>query len=142
MVRVESLQDQLDGLRLRLASLEKGSAPRDGKRSHRELLQEISRDRVTRAGLFGCDFFVDSAWEIMLALYAAELDDRKILVSRVGEVSGIPQTTALRWIRKLEALSLLRRVPDPVRRQRIFAILTSQASTLMATYLDEFSRRT
>jgi DNA-binding MarR family transcriptional regulator len=77
--------------------------------------------------LFGPDLFSDPAWDIFLDLYLAELEDRKVLVSSVGR-GAIAETTALRWLDRLEAAGWIRRVPDPVLGRRTYAVLTPKAS--------------
>lgn len=102
---------------------------------HRALVQDLLRERANRAEFFGSELFDKSAWDLILALYAAMLDDRQILVSLVGKASGIPQTTSLRYLAKLEAQGLVGRVPNR-RHKSFFIVLTDKALVAMDSYLD------
>src|SRR5437899_12878981 len=61
------------------------------------------RARTRRKQFFKASLFSDPAWDILLDLFAAEQEGRRVTVSVVGLGSGIPQTTALRWINALES---------------------------------------
>lgn len=100
----------------------------------RQLVQNLIRDKENRAELFGCDLSGHSAWDIILALYSAGLDDCKIRVSLVGKASGIPQTTSLRYLVMLEANGLVARIPSR-RHNSFFIVLTDKASAAMNSYL-------
>ena len=110
-----------------------GSRPDTDTVKHRVLVDRLIQEKARRARLFEY-LFDDSAWDIILALYAAELDGRQILVSRVGHASGIPQTTSLRWLAKLESSGLVERIPAR-RHNSVFIALTDKASTAMRAYL-------
>jgi DNA-binding MarR family transcriptional regulator len=122
--------------------LAKGDARRSRTRSlpetdavrHRAVVERLIQDKARRARLFECYLFDDSAFDIILALYAAELDGRQILVSRVGQVSGIPQTTSLRWLAKLEQSGLIDRI-SAKRYNSYFTVLTKKATTAMRAYV-------
>jgi DNA-binding MarR family transcriptional regulator len=61
-----------------------------------------ARDRVMPAGLMG-----EPAWDILLALYSEEPGD--LTVSSLCYGSGVPATTALRWIGVLDKAGLVER---------------------------------
>jgi DNA-binding MarR family transcriptional regulator len=61
-----------------------------------------ARDRVMPAGLMG-----EPAWDILLALYSEEPGD--LTISSLCYGSGVPATTALRWIGVLEKEGLVER---------------------------------
>ena len=103
---------------------------------HRALVDRLIQEKAKRARFFECYLFDDSAFDIILALYAAELDGRRILVSLVGQASGIPQTTSLRWLAKLEDCGLTDRVPAE-RHNSYFIVLTDKASVAMRAFLKD-----
>ena len=137
----ERFQERLNGLDARLSRLENESAAPSGTPLRSRVLQEIFRARRRRAELFGSQILGEPAWEIILELYAAELGRQRLLVSKVGQASGISQSTALRWMHRLEAEGWIGREPDPHRGRRIFAVLTPQASVAMHTYVNDLLSR-
>lgn len=90
------------------------------------------RDRV-----FGrtSDVFRDPAWDMMLELFAAGIEGRKISVSSAAHVACIPQTTAIRLVDQLVARKLLRRVADPSDGRRTLLELTPMAQDMMWRFL-------
>ena len=79
--------------------------------------------------------FEDPAWDMLLDLFAAELEGRQVLVSSLCIASAVAPTTALRWINKLIAVGLLERQPDTLDRRRAFVALTPRASTCLNDYV-------
>src|SRR5690606_24209072 len=47
------------------------------------------------------DLFADPAWDMLLDLFAARLEQERVSVSSLCIASAVPPTTALRWIRTL-----------------------------------------
>lgn len=139
LAKLNSLQEQLDDLRNRLVAPNKDATD---AASLGQVAREIVSSRKRRAAVLGqSDLFGEPAWDILLGLYASAEAQQKLTVSGVGEVSGVPQTTAIRWIEKLEKDGWVRRVPDPVDRRRSWILLTERASNSMRTYLAGISLR-
>jgi len=102
-----------------------------------QLAREIVFSRQRRAEVFGDgDLFGEPAWDIFLALYAAQEAEHKLSVTGVCEVAGVPLATGLRWIEKLEKEGWVYRTSDPVDRRRFWVQLTERASNLMRSYLE------
>ena len=72
-------------------------------------------------------FAVSPAWDIMLDLYQASIQNREISISSASIGAACPPTTALRWLHALEAEGLLRRCGDPADKRRSFVRLTDEA---------------
>ena len=53
--------------------------------------------------------------------------------------SGVPPTTALRWIGQMTEAGLLQRVEDETDRRRAFITLTEKAADSMAGYFVELN---
>ncbi|TPG42377.1 MarR family transcriptional regulator [Sphingomonas koreensis] len=68
--------------------------------------------RRRREAIFPTGLFSDPAWDMLLALYIAEADRRPVSISSACIAAAVPGSTALRWIGKLEACSLVVRRPD------------------------------
>ena len=131
------LQTQIDELRARIARLEQRKPSARSALSHIKFVHEVVRARRDRLALIGPELLGEPAWDILLELYAAELDRHQVLVSKVGKASGIAETTALRWLERLEAEGWLTRVPDPKRGRRVFVMLTGRGSAAMRAYVDK-----
>ena len=74
---------------------------------------------------------------MLLELYAAELTGRRVSVSGLCGVSGVPSTTALRWIKMLENADWITRKADPVDGRRSFLSLTAKARTAMEGFFGQ-----
>jgi DNA-binding MarR family transcriptional regulator len=74
---------------------------------------------------------------MLLELYAAALTQRKLTVSRLGERSCVPMTTALRWISALEKEGLIERSNDRLDGRRVFLTLTDKGEQAMSAYFDD-----
>ncbi|WP_293874112.1 MULTISPECIES: MarR family winged helix-turn-helix transcriptional regulator [unclassified Sphingomonas] len=87
-------------------------------------------------GQFGGEaLFEDPAWDMLLDLYAAELEGTRVSVSSLCIAAGVAPTTALRWITKMTEMALFIRHPDPVDRRRAFMALSPRASEAMRGYM-------
>lgn len=87
-------------------------------------VRAILRVRRLRDDLVAPDLFADPAWDILLDLLAARLENAKVSVSSLCIAAAVPPTTALRWIRQLTDRRLLERQADPSDGRRIFITLS------------------
>lgn len=90
--------------------------------------------RARRALFFEESLFFDPAWDILLELFAADCERRKLSISSVGLAAKIPPTTTLRWIRILEQKGLLKREEDPRDARRTFLSLSEGGYQKMLRY--------
>lgn len=128
------LEAQIFELSMLVARLRTTAGQAVGRPPSANVVYETLRARQRRDAIFGDPLFGEPAWDLLLQLYAAEREGRRLLVSTACEVSGVPLTTGLRWIEKLEKSGWLRRVPDRDRGRRVFAVLTRRASEAMQSY--------
>lgn len=98
------------------------------------LVRRIIRNRQQRARFFEGELFADPAWDILLDLTAARVEHVRVSVTSLCIASGVPPTTALRWIGQMKDAGLLQRIEDETDRRRAFITLTDQASEQMARY--------
>ena len=77
---------------------------------------------------------------MLLDLAAARAEHKRVSVTSLCIASGVPPTTALRWIGQLTAAGLLERVEDETDRRRAFLALSDQAADAMARYFAELGR--
>ena len=101
------------------------------------LVRQIIRQRQLRARFFDGDLFADPAWDMFLDLTAARAEHTRVSVSSLCIASGVPPTTALRWIGQMTAAGLLQRVEDETDRRRAFITLSDQVADCMARYFAE-----
>ncbi len=101
------------------------------------LVRRILRQRQLRARFFDGDLFGDPAWDMLLDLTAARAEHTRVSVTSLCIASGVPPTTALRWIGQMTEAGLFQRVEDEADRRRAFVALTDKAADAMARYFAE-----
>ena len=101
------------------------------------LIRRVIRQRQLRARFFDGDLFADPAWDMLLDLTAARAEHARVSVTSLCIASGVPPTTALRWIGQMTDAGLLERVEDETDRRRAFITLTEKAADTMARYFAE-----
>lgn len=89
------------------------------------------RDAVADvSGLFG-----EPAWDILLDVFIAASRGQETQVSSVCIDAGVPSTTILRWIARLEREGLIYRQADTADARRRYVRLTPQGHALMERVL-------
>jgi hypothetical protein len=104
------------------------------------LVRKVIRQRQQRAKFFDRELFADPAWDILLDLTAARAEHERVSVTSACIASGVPPTTALRWISQMTAAGLIERVQDDVDRRRAFVALSDTAADAMARYFAELGK--
>jgi DNA-binding MarR family transcriptional regulator len=104
------------------------------------LVRRIIRQRQLRAKFFDPELFADPAWDMLLDLAAARVEHTRVSVTSLCIASGVPPTTALRWIGQMTEAGLLQRVEDEADRRRVFITLSDGAAEAMARYFAELGR--
>jgi hypothetical protein len=104
------------------------------------LIRRIIRQRQQRAKFFDAELFADPAWDMLLDLTAARVEHTRVSVTSLCIASGVPPTTALRWIGQMTEAGLLERVEDEADRRRVFITLSDGAAEAMARYFAELGR--
>ena len=94
------------------------------------------RKRQLRARFLDAELFADPAWDILLDLTAARAEGLRVSVTSLCIASGVPPTTALRWIGQMTEQGLLVREEDRVDRRRAFVALSETAVDAMARYFE------
>jgi DNA-binding transcriptional ArsR family regulator len=88
------------------------------------------RDRHLPADLFG-----EPTWYILLDLYVATRENRPVPTTSACIGADVPPTTALRWLRILEARGLVEREEDGHDGRRTFVRLSAQGLAAMDDWL-------
>jgi hypothetical protein len=93
--------------------------------------------RRRRARYFDPGIFADPAWDMLLDLFIARVRGKQVGTVSLCHASGVPATTALRWIDLLEKHGLVERRRDPADRRARLIALTDQGYRVMRQYLIE-----
>lgn len=97
-------------------------------------VRRMLRQRRMREQFFPADLFADPAWDMLLDLYAAQLEGQPVAVSSLCIAAAVPATTALRWIKTMTDTGLFERQADPRDGRRIFIGLAPEAAQAMERY--------
>ena len=99
------------------------------------------RSRRMRGQFFQGELFADPAWDMLLDLYASELERRQVSVSSLCIAAAVPPTTALRWIGTLHDAGLFERKADPTDRRRAYIGLSAKGLDGMRAYIAAVKRQ-
>jgi hypothetical protein len=99
------------------------------------LVRTMIRARRLRDQFFHSEIFADPAWDMLLDLFAARLENRRVAVSSLCIAAAVPPTTALRWIKSLSDQGLFVRIADAEDGRRVFIELSQGAAAAMENYL-------
>jgi hypothetical protein len=100
-------------------------------------IRGIQSARRRREKIFGSDLFADAAWDILLELFAVQLEGGRAAVSDLCKAAAVPYTTALRTIGELERSKLIVRTHDHQDRRRIWVDLSRNGNDAMRRYFRE-----
>ncbi len=101
------------------------------------LVRQIIANRQLREKYFDSDFLADPAWDMLLDLTAARAEHVRVSVTSLCIASGVPVTTALRWIGQLVQAGLFDRIDDDTDGRRAFIALSDKAAAAVARYFAE-----
>lgn len=104
------------------------------------LVRRIIQHRQRRGRYFDGELFADPAWDMLLDLTAARAEHNRVSVTSLCVASGVPATTALRWIGQMTKAGLLDRVEDDADKRRAFIALSDRAADSIARYFAEIGR--
>lgn len=93
--------------------------------------------RRKRAAIFGNpDLFGEPAWDILLDLYIAKAEGKKVSVSSACIGSAAPPTTGLRWLGVLADEGLVVREADAEDQRRVLVRLTPAGQAAMDRFFE------
>ncbi|MEI9927580.1 MAG: winged helix DNA-binding protein [Sphingomonas sp.] len=104
-------------------------------------IRALIRSRRLRAQFFAGELFADPAWDMLLDLFAAQLEHRRVSVSSLCIAAAVPPTTALRWIGTLHDAGLFERQADPSDRRRAYIALSAKGIEGMRGYIAAAKRQ-
>lgn len=103
-------------------------------------IRRHQRDRRLRHQMFAPVRFREQPWDMLLELYASQLEERRVSVSGVTAIAIGPETTGLRALEALTAAGFVDRAPDPADGRRIWLSLTSAGASRMAVFFDAIAQ--
>ncbi len=111
---------------------------RSGKHATQPLSATFVRDvikaRRLRDSYFDGQLFADPAWDMLLDLLAAGLEEKQVSVSSLCIAANVPPTTALRWIKTMTDHGIFQRRADAEDGRRVWIELSEAASDKLAAY--------
>lgn len=129
-----SLAGQLRGVDKPSDSPQAGNRPANDSEATQlgAIARKASADRHRRSGIAGAsDLFGEPAWDILLNLFIAGCEGRRLTVAAVCAGAGAPASTALRWITILEKRGMVIREGEP---ERAFVKLSGFVNASLADY--------
>lgn len=138
--KLVELSVELEDLAGRLSALAREDMPRSPP-----LTPALVR-LVFALRLMGSDHFPpglgEPARNMLLALYAAQLDHQRLTPTRLASSAAVPLATAVRWLDIMAERGLIRRRGDPNDRRLVRLALTPKAVAGIEAYLSAiFERR-
>lgn len=97
-------------------------------------IRQIIKIRRLREDFFESNLFADPAWDILLDLMAARIEQNKVSVSSLCIAAAVPPTTALRWITSMTNSGILIRQQDPNDARRVFLELSDETALSIEAY--------
>lgn len=93
-------------------------------------------ERRRREHIFPTNLFSDPAWDMLLELYAACLEQQRVTTTNLCISAAVPATTALRWIGTLEQSGVITKHGDPLDARRVFIDLSATGKSMMERYFN------
>ena len=104
--------------------------------------ERLLRLRGRRAEMLGQRLFRDPAWDMLLDLFSTHERGDRLSVSALCYASGVPPTTALRHLERLEKAGLVKRHDDPVDHRRSWIDPTPAALGGVSAFLTALAEET
>jgi len=89
---------------------------------------------------FGKDLFADPIWDLLLALYAAAAEGKKMSVSEACQASRAPSSSALRYIKEMTQQGLVMRDDCTSDARRVYVRLSDKSRVAMGDLLTRMMR--
>jgi DNA-binding MarR family transcriptional regulator len=99
------------------------------------VLRRIIRERRVRERFFKEARFGEPAWDIILDLTLAWFEGKTVAVSSLCIASGVPMSTAMRWINEMIEVGLIDRWIDPTDGRRNLMQVSPNTRDAMLRYL-------
>lgn len=104
-----------------------------------EYVERMRKLRLKRNDVIGAELFRDPAWDMLLDLFASHERGERVSAIALSLSSGVPQSTALRTIQRLEDKGLIVREGDPDDLRRSWVRATPEVLSGIATMAGLFA---
>jgi len=133
---VNDLRNRINGLLSEIADnrLLRNGMSAEEVLDRQQRIKRIQKARRLRGRFLRPQLFADPAWDMLLELYGDSLNGARVSVSGLCYASGVPPTTALRWIQTLVSQDLVVKTDDPLDARRVLMELSPQGITAMDAY--------
>ena len=95
--------------------------------------------RRARASFLPKELMGEPVWDMLLDLFIAACESKRISVSSACIASGVPPTTALRHLVKMEQYGLVERTEDDTDGRRIYVAISPGARQAISEWLESAS---
>jgi hypothetical protein len=85
--------------------------------------------------IFGQDLLADPGWDLLLDLFIAEAEGRRLSIAAACLAAPVPTGTALRCIAHLADVGLIDRTADPGDHGLFYLVPTGEAAAKLALFL-------
>ncbi len=102
-------------------------------------LRAILKFRRAREFALGRDLFADPAWDLLLQLYRAHLEDNPVKLSELPHRLGLPKSVVARWAAALADHGLIECSRESHDCGEVRARLSARGSVLMRQLFDDWS---
>lgn len=106
------------------------------KPSDAELLDLLLILQGLRSKFIDHELLYDPVWNMAIDLMLAKLRGERVSVSSACLASGVPETTALRYLAIMQERNLVERYPDPHDKRRTFVQISKQGEEVVTACLD------
>jgi len=117
-------------------ALKQGHPDVQARRSPVATVKEWRRARLRRNAAMDTTIFRDPAWDMLLDLYCAEHDGKRLTVSQLGYGSGVAIATAIRHIDRMVEADLVERREDTTDQRCTIVSLTPDARSKFERFLE------
>jgi DNA-binding transcriptional ArsR family regulator len=135
---IDSAQDYVAALSGRLEALKRSAVGVSTNAA--DLARQLYRQRRRREQYFSAGLFGEPGWDLLLDLYIARCEGKRRSTKSACIGSGVAQTTALRWLDRLEKEGLIVRWHDVHDERQTLVALTDEAFARMTAHLQPLSR--
>ena len=104
-----------------------------------EYVERMRKLRLKRNDVIGAELFRDPAWDMLLDLFASHERGERVSAIALSLSAGVPQSTALRTIQRLEEKGLIVREGDPDDLRRSWVRATPEVLSGIATMAGLFA---
>jgi hypothetical protein len=139
----KELKRTLEGIAIQITAVAADMSFRDSLslianfEDQKNWIKKAIKIRKLRGKFLPYDLFADPAWDILLDLTLAKMEDRSTSISSVCIAASVPNTTALRWLKSLIDVGAVHKIPDKSDKRRHFVELSDDFYESMLAFVSK-----